>query len=186
VRDWLAKGALMPRRFSAVTSAAGRPSSANVRSAAGAGAESAAVSARSSWDGARWRIAGAAARPEVRRRGDPLPPLVLRLCEEDALEGLWDTAARGRRTCSGKEELHQRSSAATCFARRGTQKARKASSESSKNQRPRGPLARGSGETTGLAIDKAISRPGCPPSPAAIHRRPQPGRDPQRRAARGR
>ncbi len=113
-------------------------------------------------DGARWRTAGAAARPEVRRRGEPLLPLVLRLYEEEGLEWLWDTAARGRRTCSGKEELHQRSSAATCFARRGTRKARKASSESLENQRPRGPLARGSGETTGPATYKATSRPAAP------------------------
>src|SRR5205085_295614 len=113
VRAWMAKGACRPRRLRAVTSASGSPSSAKVMSAAGAGASSAAVSARSRADGCGRRAPEEEddrpdGRPEEagRRRGPP---------RDDEEEEEEKDAERARRTYSGKEKLHQRLKAATCL-----------------------------------------------------------------------
>src|SRR5437763_388810 len=108
----MAKGACMPRRANAVTSGSGSPSSANVRSA-GAGAERAAVRAISRVDAWGLREAPADERPTGRPEvpewaGRLRAPPPARPDWPDRLDDVWNSAARGRRACSGKEKLHQR------------------------------------------------------------------------------
>ena len=73
VRDWIAKGATIPRRVSAVTSAAGKPELGEGQIGGGRRSRKRCrqreIELRTARGGG---LAGAAARPEVRRRGEPV------------------------------------------------------------------------------------------------------------------